>query len=84
MVTSKMRLKKSYCHERQCQMIREEKKEKRMPKNMNIFSSYLDPQRIPMSQVEQDRERQYPAQFASLARTAVEKSCRRTWLSPAA
>lgn len=55
-----------------------------MPKNMNTFSSYLDPQRVPMSQAERDRERQYPDQFASLARAAVEKSRLRTHLSPAA
>lgn len=84
LVTKKARLKKSYCHQRQRQMIREEKKGKRMPKTMNTFSSYLDPQRIPTSQAERDRERQYPAQFASPVRTAVEKSRLRTWLSPAA
>lgn len=43
LVTDKVRLKKSYCHQRRCQMIREGKKEKRMPKNMNASSSYLDP-----------------------------------------
>lgn len=77
-VTNNMRLKKSYCHP-ECQIISQEQNQRSMTEKMNTFSSSLDPERIPVYQVKRDRQRQCPAQFATLVRRAVEKSHLRAW-----
>ena len=83
LVTNKMRPKKIYCPQRWRQVIRAEKKGEKDAKEHKHFLLLPWSPEDPYVPGWRDRERQYPVQFGSLVRTAVEKSRLRTWLSPA-